>query len=107
MASIRSRKLRSGRRVWQVEYRENGRRRHRQFAAKEQAEDFFAEARQRTRQARPLVEMATTITIDEFAERWLKQIENSVAARTAESYRQILDLYIRPIIGDHRMVALD
>jgi integrase len=51
--------------------------------------------------------MATAITIDDFAKRWLEQIENSVSARTAESYRQILDLYIRPIIGDHRMVDLD
>jgi integrase len=107
MASLRRRKLSSGRGVWQVEYRENGRRRHRQFLSKEQAENFFAETKLRTRQARPTVELGSVITLDEFAERWLKQIESTVTPRTVESYRQILDLYIRPIIGEHRMVDLD
>jgi integrase len=107
MASLRRRKLSSGRGVWQVEYRENGHRRHRQFPSKEEAENFFAATKQRTRQARPTVELANVITLDEFANRWLKQIETTVTPRTIESYRQILDLYIRPIIGDHRMVDLD
>src|SRR5262249_33996326 len=107
MASIRSRRLSSGRRVWQVDYRDNGHRRHRQFPSKDGAETFFAEMKQQTRQARPAVEVGNILTVHEYADRWLDAIRNTVAPRTAQSYRQVLGLYIRPIIGDERMLDLD
>jgi integrase len=107
MASVRSRRLPSGRRVWQVDFREDGHRRHRQFASKDAAENFFAETKQRTRHAQPAIEVGNVLTVDEYADRWLEAIKNTVAPRTADSYRQVLSLYIRPIIGEERMLDLD
>jgi hypothetical protein len=36
-----------------------------------------------------------------------RAIKNTVAERTCTSYRQILDLYIRPILGAERMLDID
>lgn len=82
---------------WLVDYRENGRRRWATFDRKEQAEDYLAKvipaSRQRTGQ--PLVD--PTITVADYAKRWLER--HDVSARTREEYEKVYRNHIAPAFG--------
>jgi integrase len=105
---IRRRRLPSGHRAWQVDYRDSeGHRRHRQFATKDEADNFLVQERQRERQAHPFVSSDQAITLGQYADRWIKAIKGTVAERTRASYAQIFDLYVRPTLGAERLVDLE
>lgn len=106
MTSIRTRKNRSGKRVWLVDYRDAaGARRFKQYSDKDSAEQFFADVVKKEHQARSAVH-ASTVTIDEYSKRWLAAIAPTIAPRTHRSYTQIVRLYIEPTIGEMRLVDL-
>ena len=107
MATIRKRRLPSGKTAWQVDYKDGSGKRHRhEFTDKQSAEERFAHAVQEERQAKPAPSTLANATVKEFSELWLAAIKTTVATKTYKSYAQILSLYIIPVIGDERMLAL-
>ena len=93
--------------AWQVDYEDGASKRHRpEFADKQSAEERFASVVQEERQAKPARSTLANVTVKEFSELWLAAIKTTVATKTYESYAQILKLYIIPVIGGERMLAL-
>src|SRR5439155_11042919 len=107
LATIRRRRLPSGKTAWQVDYKDGSGKRHRhEFTDKQSAEARFARAVQEERQAKPAPSTLANATVKEFSELWLAAIKTTVATKTYSSYAQILKLYIIPVIGEERMLAL-
>src|SRR6476620_12402807 len=102
MACIRKR-----RGQWVVDFRDGGAvRRWRTFGTKREAEDFLArtipEGRRRKRAAVPV-----TITLEHYAERWLRLIASTVKPRTLMSYAGMLRLHLLPAFGSWRVQYLE
>lgn len=107
MASVRKRTLPSGEIRWQLDYRDqDGKRRHRQFKTKREAEAFETKAR---------AEVATgihtpdsvSVTVKEAAELWLQRCEQKRRERsTVDQYRGHVDGHIVPMIGDVKLSRL-
>ena len=107
MASIRKRRLPSGKTVWQLDYKDGAGKRHRhEFTEKKSAEKRFAQIVEEERQAKPAPSILTDVTVEKFSELWLDIIEPTIASNTYKSYAQILKLYILPIIGNELMLAI-
>jgi integrase len=79
---------------------EDGARRRvrRQFATKAEAEDELDKYKEELK--RPKIQPAPEkITLNAYADTWLKRIESHLAPRTVKSYRELLTLYVRPMLG--------
>jgi hypothetical protein len=50
---------------------------------------------------------ASPITVRDFSTQWLKDVAGNLATKTLQQYKQVLDLYIMPKLGDVRVSALD
>jgi len=93
MACIRKRRGK-----WVLDYRDAEKvRRWQTFATKREAEDALPAALRESHQDRPPVSPNTLLK--EWAETWLKQRAPDLAPRTLASYRQLLDLYVLPTLG--------
>jgi integrase len=103
MANLWKRKDRD---TWVVDYTDATGRRHRLFqSTREQAEDLLAEKIKESRQAAPVCD-APDITLSAYAAHWLEAVALELKPRTVGSYRQLLDLYIRPALGTIKLRAL-
>jgi integrase len=107
LASIRRRRLPSGKTAWQLDYKDGSGERHRhEFADKKSAEERFAQVVEEERQAKPAPSVLANITVEKFSELWLNIIKPTIASKTYNSYAQILKLYILPIIGNELMLVI-
>jgi integrase len=102
MACIRKR-----RGQWVVDFRDGGGvRRWRTFGTKREAEDFLArtipEVRQRRRALVPV-----TITLQAYADRWIRLMASTVKPRTLASYAGMLRLHLLPAFGAWRVQYLE
>jgi hypothetical protein len=90
-----------------VDYRDGGGvRRWRTFGTKREAEDHLAQIIPGSRQHRPAA-VPVTITLRDYAERWLQLIASTVKPRTVASYAGMLRLHILPAFGAWRVQYLD
>ena len=106
MATLRKRRLRSGRIVWQADYRDaGGHRRRLQRDSRAEAKAAAEELERNARQARPRVGQQD-LTASAYATSWLEHIRKTISPRTHRSYAQVLRLYIVPLIGDEPLLAL-
>jgi integrase len=107
MATIRKRRLPSGKIAWQVDYRDGaGARRHRQFDSKREADGFMVTARAEVAAG---VHTAATasITVREAADLWLAKCErDALEPTTIRGYRQHVELHIAPRLGGRRLAQL-
>jgi integrase len=103
MASIRRRKDRKS--GWIVDCRDLPGGQRVTVATREEAELLRAKIIQGAQQAMPSAQ-DRDITVDAYADRWLKQIGASVEPRTLECYTENLRLHIRPAFGNARVRAL-
>ncbi len=107
MASIRKRALPSGKMAWQVDYRDNqGKRRHRQFLTKREADSFLVRARAEIADGVHTPD-STSITVFDAACLWLARCErDGLEATTIRQYRAHVDLHITPRIGKTKLARL-
>src|SRR5262245_35178270 len=103
MASIRRRKGRKS--GWIVDCRDIVGGRRLTVRTREEAELLRSRLVQESQQAAPVVQ-DRDVTLDAYADRWLKQIEGSVDPTTLRSYRENLGRYIRPAYGNMMIRAL-
>jgi integrase len=73
--------------------------------ASEEAELLRSKIIHESQQAALVVE-DRDITLDAYADRWLRQIEGSVDPHTSRSYRENLTRYVRPVLGKMMLRAL-
>jgi integrase len=108
MATIRKRRLPSGKSVWQVDYRDGAnKRRHRQFASKREADTFMVKARAEVAAGIHTADSAS-ITVQEAADLWLARCErDKLEATTIRGYRQHVNLHIVPRIGTVKLSRLN
>lgn len=93
--------------VWQLDYKNGaGKRRRHDFSSKQAAEKEFSRVVREELQAKPETSVASEITVEEFAKTWLLHVAPTISEKTLASYRQILKLYILPVIGQERMLSL-
>jgi integrase len=107
MASIRKRTLPSGKICWQVDYRDGaGKRRHRQFVSKREADGFMVKARAEVAAGTHTPESAS-ITVREAADLWIDRCaRDRLEETTLRGYRQHVDLHIAPRIGAVKLSRL-
>ena len=107
VASIRKRNLPSGKLVWQVDYRDGaGKRRHRQFKTKREADSFMVKARAEVAAGVHTPESGS-ITVREAADLWLARCaRDGLEATTIGAYRQHIVLHIVPRIGSSKISKL-
>ena len=107
MASIRKRALPSGKTAWQVDYRDNqGKRRHRQFLTKREADSFLVRARAEIADGVHTPD-STSITVFDAACLWLARCErDGLEVTTIRQYRAHVDLHITPRIGKTKLARL-
>src|SRR5258705_12998958 len=99
--SIRKRILpRSGKAVWQVDYKDSGgKRRHRRFATKRAADTYLIQARGEVVAGTHTADSAS-IMVREAADLWLARCErDQLEETTLRSYREHTRLHIVPRIG--------
>ena len=103
MASIRKRKLPSGKTAWQVDYRDaENKRRHKQFATWRKADEWLV--KERAQLASAHAPAAERLMIGEAGEAWIKDCErNGLERSTIEVYEQRLRDHITPFIGDKKL----
>lgn len=94
----------AGRR-YKVRWREGGRNRARHFERLGDARAFDSEMRRR-RQAGGLPIIASTVTLADYAERWLRESRRTLAPRTREVYAVQLDLRIEPMLGGYKLTEI-
>src|SRR5213593_3430855 len=81
-------------------YMKDGVTRRARGQAPTRAEALDAMEARKTELARePEPEVASPVSLNEYADRWLTSIGSSVEPRTVESYRGILKNHIRPTLG--------
>lgn len=108
MATIRKRTLKSGKVVFQVDYRdEEGRRRHKQFAKRKDASRTLAKIQAELLAGTYLSE-ASSVSVEFASKAWLakcrlKKLEES----TLVGYEQHVDLHIMPFMGAKVLSTLD
>jgi len=107
MASIRKRTLPSGKICWQVDYRDGaGKRRHRQFVSKREADGFMVKARAEVAAGTHTPESAS-ITVREAADLWIDRCaRDRLEETTLRGYSQHVDLHIAPRIGAVKLSRL-
>lgn len=107
MATIRKRDLPGGGFAWQVDYRDGvGKRRHKQFSTKRQADAFLVKARAEVAAGTHTPDSAS-ITVGEAADLWLARCEREgLEPTTVRAYRQHVRLHIVPLIGKTKLSRL-
>jgi integrase len=107
MASIRKRTLPSRKVVWQVDYRDNRRkRRHKQFRTKGEADDWLVKARGEVADGTHVAARESMLVRD-AGDAWIKDCErNGLERSTLDVYRQRLKDHINPFIGDKKLSEL-
>jgi integrase len=107
MASIRKRTLASGKIVWQCDYTDNlGKRRHKQFQTKKEADAFLVKARSEVAAGIHTADSAT-ITLAQAGKLWLASGDAAGLERTTmDQRRQHLSLHIVPLAGDTKLSKL-
>jgi integrase len=107
MATIRKRKLPSGKIAWQVDYRDGaGKRRHRQFDSKRDADTFMVKARAEVA-AGVHTPDSDSISVSEAADLWLERcIRDGLEETTIRAYKQHVRLHIVPRIGSTKLARL-
>jgi integrase len=105
--SVRKRVLNDDETRWQVDYRDGaGRRRHRQFRTKREADAFHARARTEVA-AGVHTPDSTSITVAEAADLWIARCERDELERTTIlAYQQHVNLHIVPFIGTVKLSRL-
>jgi integrase len=94
---------RAKRDVWIVDYRDAAGERHRVTAnTRQEAVDLEADKNHERRDPSSLA-MATDITLDEYAERWLMAAAAELKPRTIQSYRQLFKIHLSPIFGARKL----
>lgn len=94
----------AGRR-YKVRWREGGRNRARHFDKLGEARNFEAEMRRR-RQSGGLSTVGSRMTVDRYAEDWLREKAKTITARSADVYAVQLDLRISPMLGGYRLTEI-
>ena len=104
MATIRKRTLPSGKIAWQADYVDGaGKRRHKQFATKKEADGFLVTARGEVSRGVHTADSAS-ITINQAADLWLAQgLSSGLEEATLKRYTATVDLYVRPVLGKLRL----
>jgi integrase len=107
VASIRRRTLKSGRTVWQVDYRDlKKKRRHKQFATRKAADEWLVGARAEVA-AGTHVPTSESPTFREAADAWINDCKrNELEKTTVDVYEQRLRDYSNPLIGDRKIGGL-
>lgn len=109
--SIRKRKWKSADSVeheaWVVDYVDlSGKRRNKQFDRKKIAEQFETTVRSELRAGVHTAESAS-VTVNEAGDRWIIDCEKAGLERTTiDSYRQHLELHIKPFLGIRKLSQL-
>lgn len=107
MATIRKRALPSGKTVWQADYADAaGKRRHKQFVTKREADQFMVQARGEV-SAGVHVPESQSVTVARAAEQWLAAAEaNGLERSTVDHYRQHVAEHIKPFLGALKLTAV-
>src|SRR5688572_28206199 len=97
MASIRKRMLPSGKVAWQCDYVDaGGKRRHRQFETKREADTFLTRAKAEVASGVHVAD-SVSVTVSIAAEQWLKACDEAGLERsTTQHYRNHVKEHIRP-----------
>ncbi|GAB4073218.1 hypothetical protein KHC28_01100 [Ancylobacter sonchi] len=100
MATIRKRPLPSGKTAWQADYVDGaGKRRHKQFTTKREADAFLVHARGELVRGVHIPD-ATSIMVADAALLWLARGDAEGLERaTLDAYGQHVELPIKPLIG--------
>jgi integrase len=111
MASIRKRSWTTAsgerRESWQVDFvDQHGKRRHKQFARKKDADTYLVQARGRVQVGTYAAE-STSVTIARAGEMWIARGQAEQLERaTLAQYQNHLDLHIVPMLGEVRLAKL-
>jgi integrase len=107
MASIRKRLLPSGKSVWQADYLDPmGKRRHKQFATKKDADAFMVRARSEVA-AGTHVPDSMSATVATAADQWLKAAgDGDLEWSTYLHYKQHVEQHIKPFIGRKKLTQV-
>lgn len=107
MASVRKRRLPSGKTVWQVDYRDRARkRRHRQFPTRRAADDWLVTARAEIADGTHIA-AADSKKFSEVADAWIADCKRrGLEPTTTDVYEQRLRDYGKPLLGDRRIGEL-
>lgn len=108
MATIRKRTLKSGKIVFQVDYRDGeGRRKHKQFAKRKDADVWFTKMRAELLAGTHVSEGAS-VDVEYAAKSWLAKCRlNKLEESTLVGYEQHVDLHIVPFMGSKVLSTLD
>src|SRR5215207_5021184 len=107
MASIRKRMLLSGKVAWQCDYVDaGGKRRHRQFETKREADSFLTRAKSEVAAGIHVADSAS-VTVFVAADLWLRACDEAGLERsTTLHYGQHVNERIRPFIGAVKLTQL-
>src|SRR4051794_33962609 len=107
MATIRKRTLPSGKVVWLADYGDtNGKRRHRQFGTKREADAFLTRARSEVVGGLHVPD-SQSVTVGVAADQWLAATEEAGLERsTTLHYRQHVSEHIRPFLGARKLTTI-
>jgi integrase len=109
--SIRKRKWKSAdgleHEAWVVDYvDQGGKRRNKQFERKKEAEQFETTVRSELRAGIHTADGAS-VTVSQAGDRWIANCEKAGLERTTvDSYRQHLELHIKPFLGVRKLSQL-
>ena len=100
-------RFRADRGRWELDYRDQHRTRHRPlFESEAEALEEAAKKRKDLEQGIPLLD-DPDLTVRGYAERWLAGgSTQELEAKTRESYRQLLDSHVLPILGHLKLREL-
>lgn len=96
--------------TWYVDFRHKGRRhivRLGSHIARSAARELATATRTRVLKGELGIGGPVAITVQDYAARWLRQIDGHVAPKTWSGYREMLDFYILPALGKVTLGALD
>ena len=107
MASIRKRKLPSGKTAWLAGYLDSaGKRRFKQFGTRKEADAFLLTARSQV-VAGTHVPESQSITVGEAADGWLRDAEaGGLEWSTVRHYQQHVREHIRPFLGNAKLTQV-
>jgi integrase len=107
MASIRKRTLRSGQVAWQCDYVDpGGKRRHRQFETKREADAFLTRAKAQVASGVHVADSAS-VTVAVAADLWLRACDEAGLERsTTLHYGQHVKEHIKPFIGNAKLTQV-
>lgn len=107
MASIRKRELPSGKIVWQADYKDGGgKRRHKQFSKKSEADAFLLQARGQVKAGTHVADSASE-TVDKVAKLWIASLEKKGRERaTLDRYQGTYDKFVKPRFGAAKLSSI-